>query len=102
MNVELLSGDSGSVDDMLKNIGFNSSGNNTVNVGGVLQSGFNAAGSIVSSIFGYKTAQLQQPSQSQPQQGPTQQQTPKSDTTKTALIVGGIALAGLTAITVLQ
>ena len=77
-----------------------------VDVGGVLESGFTAAGNILTSLFTYKTAQLKSGQTGvyrSPTSDPDTTQTSSgSNGTKTALIVGGSVLAGIIAIAALK
>lgn len=73
-------------------------------IGGVLESGFTAAGNVLSAFFGYKTQQIKS--------GGTDPNrtayTPPADTgngkdnTKTIMIVGGTALAAIVAFAALK
>lgn len=76
-------------------------------IGGAVKSGLSAAGNILSSFFQYKTAELQEdtpPGQTAyvPPAPPPEPPEPQQDNTKTLLIVGGTALAGLVAFAALR
>lgn len=73
-------------------------------IGGAVRTGLSAAGNILSSFFQYKTAELQDqtpPGQTAYEPPPPPPQ-PQADNTKTLLIVGGTALAGIVAFAALR
>lgn len=73
-------------------------------IGGAVKSGLSAAGNILSSFFQYKTAKLQDdtPPGQTAYVPPAPSPEPQQDNTKTLLIVGGTALAGLVAFAALR
>lgn len=75
----------------------------STSIGGIIESGLSAAGSVLTSFFKYKTAELHEGQPIPAGQAAYVPPTPeKKDNTKTMLIVGGTALAAVVAYSALR